>query len=70
MATAFGQTLIAQMVKESACNAANPGSIPGMERSPGEGNGNPFWYSCPENSMDRGDWWAIVHGVTKVLDIT
>ena len=51
--------------KESACNAEEPGSIPGLGRSPGEGNGNPFQYSCLENSMDRGAWQAIVHGVTE-----
>ena len=51
--------------KVSACNAGDPGSIPGLERSPGEGNGNPLQYSCLENSMDGGAWWAIVHGVTK-----
>ena len=52
--------------KESACNAGDPGSIPGSRRSPGEGNGNPLQYSCLENSMDRGAWWAIVHGVARV----
>ena len=41
------------------------GLIPGSGRSPGEGNGNPFQYSCLENSMDRGAWQATVHGVTK-----
>ena len=51
--------------KESACNEENPGSIPGLGRSPGEGNGYPLQYSCLENSMDRGAWWATVHGVTK-----
>ena len=51
--------------KVSAYNAGDPGSIPGWGRSPGEGNGNPLQYSCPENSMDGGAWWAIVHGVTK-----
>ena len=44
--------------KESACNAGDPGSIPGSGRSPGVGNGNPLQYSCLENSMDRGAWWA------------
>ena len=43
----------------------NMGSIFESRRSPGEGNGNPFKYSCLENSVDRGDWWATVHGVTK-----
>ena len=42
--------------KESACNAGDPGSIPGLGRSPGEGNGNPLQYSCLENPMDRGAW--------------
>ena len=51
--------------KESACNAGDLGSIPGSERSPGEGNGNPLQYSCLENPMDRGAWKATVHGITK-----
>ena len=51
--------------KVSAHNAGNPGSIPGLGRSLGEGNGNPLQYSCLENSMDGGAWWATVHGVTK-----
>ena len=51
--------------KEFTCNAGDLGSIPGSERSPGEGNGYPLQYSFLENSMDRGAWWAIVHGVTK-----
>ena len=51
--------------KESACNAEEPGSIPGSGRSPGEGNGNPLQYSCPGNSMDRGAWRATVHRVVK-----
>ena len=52
-------------VKASACNAEGPGSIPGLGRSPGEGNGNPLHYACLENPMDRGVWRAIVHGVAK-----
>ena len=51
--------------KESACNAGDPGSVLGLGRSPGEGNGNPLQYSCLENPMDRGAWWAAVHGVAK-----
>ena len=51
--------------EESACNAGDLHSILGLERSPGEGHGNPLQYSCLENSMDRGAWWATVHGVTK-----
>ena len=53
--------------KESACSAGDPTLIPGLGRSPGEGNGNPLQYSCLENSMNRGAWWAIVHGVEKSL---
>ena len=45
--------------KEPACNVGDSGSIPGLGRSPGEGNGNPLQYSCLENSMDQGAWWAI-----------
>ena len=51
--------------KECACNAGDLGSIPGLGRSPSEGNGNPFQHSCLENPMGRGAWWAIVH-VTKI----
>ena len=54
--------------KKSACNAGearNAGLIPGSGRSPGVGNGNPLQYSCLENSMDRGAWWATAPGVTK-----
>ena len=46
----------------SACNVGDLGSIPGSGRSPGEGNGNPLQYSCLENPMDGGAWWATVHG--------
>ena len=52
-------------VKASTCNAGDLGSIPGSGRSPGEGNGNPLQYSCLENPMDGGAWWATVHGVAK-----
>ena len=51
--------------KESACNAGNLGSISGLGRSPGGGNGNPLQYSCLKNPMDREAWWATVCGVTK-----
>ena len=51
--------------KESACNAGDLGLIPGSGRSPGGGNGNPLQYSCLENSMDSGAWWATIHGVSK-----
>ena len=52
-------------VKASACRVGDLGSIPGSGRSPGEGNGNPLQYSCLENPMDRGAWWATVHRVAK-----
>ena len=52
--------------KESACNSGDPGLIPGLGRSPGEGNGNPLQYSCLENSMDKGAWQVTVHGVTII----
>ena len=51
--------------KASACNAGDPSLIPGLGRSPGEGNGNLLQYSCLENPMDRGAWWATIHGVAK-----
>ena len=51
--------------KASACNAGDPGSIPGSGLSPGEGNGNPLQYSCLEKPMDRGAWWATIHGAAK-----
>ena len=53
--------------KESACNTRDPISIPGLGRSPGEGNGNPLQYSCLENSMDRKASWATVCGIAKLL---
>ena len=52
--------------KESAYLTGDLGSIPGSGISPGEGNGNPFQYSCLENPMDRGAWQSIVHGVARV----
>ena len=61
----FGTCPGGSEVKVSACNAGDLGSIPGSRRSPGEGNSNPFQYSCLENPMDRGAWWATVHGVAK-----
>ena len=51
--------------KESACNAGDASSIPGLGRSPRKGNGDPLQYSCLENPMDRGAWRAIVHGVAE-----
>ena len=52
-------------VKASACNAGDLGSIPESGISPGEGDGNPLQYSCVENPMDGGAWWATIHGVAK-----
>ena len=52
--------------KESTCNAEDPGSISGLRSSPGERNGNPLQYSCLENPMDRGAWWATVHAVAEL----
>ena len=51
--------------KESACNAGDPGLIPRLGRSPGEGNDYPLQYPCLEDLMDRGAWWAAVYGVTN-----
>ena len=53
------------VVKEFACQAGDLGLIPDLGRSPGEGNGKPLQYSYLRNPMDRGVWWATVHGVTK-----
>ena len=61
------------MVKNSPANARDTrdiGLIPGLGRSPGVGNDNPLQYSCLENSMDRGAWWATIHGMAKELDMT
>ena len=56
--------------KASAYNVGDPGSIPGLGRSPGEGNGNPLQYSCLENPMDRGAWWATNPRGRKESDTT
>ena len=60
-----GGTLVKKNLPANAGGVRNAGSIPGSERSSGEGNGNPVQYSCLENSMDRGVWWTMVHGVAK-----
>ena len=57
-------------VKNLLVNSEDKGLIPGSDRSPGEGNGNLFQYSCLGNPMDRGAWWATVHGVAKESDMT
>ena len=64
----LGASLLAQMVKND-CNAEDPGSVPELGRSTGEGNGSPLQYFCLENLMDRGTWWPAVHGVAE-LDMT
>ena len=56
--------------KESACNVGDLGSIPGLRRSPGGGNGNPLQYSCLGNPKDRGAWQATVHGMANESDVT
>ena len=58
------------VVKNPSANARDMGSILGLGRSSGGGNGNPFQYSCLENSMDRGAWQTTVHGSHKKLDVT
>ena len=65
---AFMGFLGATVVKNLPANAGDVGSIPGLERFPGEGNGNPLQYSCLENPMDRVARWAAVHGVPKESD--
>ena len=66
---AKSQTLLgfpcSSVSKEFACSAGDRGSIPGLGRSLGKGNGNPLQYPCLENLMDRGTWWIAVHGVAK-----
>ena len=57
-------------VKDLIANAGDSGLIPGLGRSPGEGNGNPLHYFAWENPMGRGAWWATVHGVEQESDIT
>ena len=59
--------MLAQVVKNPAWNSGARGSIPGLGRSPGEGNGNLLQSSCLKNSMDRGAWWATVHGGANSL---
>ena len=56
-------------VKNLPAYAGDVSLIPGLGRSPGEGHGNPLQSSCPGNPMDRGAWWAVVHGVAKELDV-
>ena len=62
--SSFGKE--SSVMQESTCSAEHPSLIPGSRRSPGEGNDNPLQYSCLENPMDRGTWWAAVHGIARV----
>ena len=64
--TLYCASLVAQRLKASACTAGDLGSIPGSGRFPGEINGTPFQYSCLENPMDGGAWWATVQGSQRV----
>ena len=57
--------LVVKNLPASAGDTRDTGSIPGLGRSPGEGNGNPLQYPCLENLMDRGAWWVTVHRVAK-----
>ena len=66
--TVYGGLPGGSEVKASACNAGDLGSIPGSGRAPGEGNGNPLQYSCLENPMDGGTWWAKVHRVANIVE--
>ena len=65
MSRAFWVAPVVKNLPANAGDSRDAVSIPGWGRSLGVGNGNPLQYSCLENSMDRGDWWAIIHGVTK-----
>ena len=58
------------MLNNLSANAGDMGSIPGLGRAPGEGNGNPLQYSFLENPTDRGAWWDTIHGIAKESDMT
>ena len=62
----FWASLVAQLVKHPPAMQVDPGLITESGKSPGEGNGNPLQYSYLENPMDRGTWWATVHGLARV----
>ena len=59
-----------EVVENLPARAGDMGLIPGLGKSPGEGNGNPLQYSCLENPIDRGAWWAIIHEAEEELDTT
>ena len=58
------------VIKNPPANVGNVGSIPGLGKSPGEGNGNPLQYVCLGNHMERGNWWVAIHGVAKEWNMT
>ena len=62
----FGDFPGGSVVKDPSTSSGDVGSVPGLGRSPGEGNGNPLQYYCLGNLMDRGAWWAIIHGIIRV----
>ena len=68
--TLYDQLWASQVAQYPPASAGDMGSIPGSGRSPGGGNGNPLQYFCLENPMDRGAWWATVHGAAKKSDRT
>ena len=65
LSVGFPGSTVVKNQSANAGGATDVGLMPGSGRSPGEGNGNPLQYSCLENPMDRGAWWATVHGVAK-----
>ena len=65
MSEASQVALVVKKLPSNAGSMEDKGSVSGLGRSPGEGNGNPLQYSCLESPMSRGAWWVIVHGVTK-----
>ena len=69
MSSNYRTSLVAQWLKNPPANEGDVDLIPGLGRNPGGGNGNPLQYSCLENPMDGGVWWATVHEMTE-LDMT
>ena len=61
----FPGSIVVKNLPANAGDARDSGLIPGLGKSPRGGNGNPLQYSCLENSLDRGAWWTVVHGVAK-----